>query len=59
MFVTYSHVGYSAIGVDASFFSETVFFTMKKAHGTPGECPAQPLDHGEHWRHQGAAIYNP
>jgi hypothetical protein len=22
---------------------------MKKAHGTPGECPDEPLNHGEHW----------
>jgi hypothetical protein len=29
---------------------------MKKANGTPGECPSEPLNHGEHWRHQVLAI---
>jgi hypothetical protein len=42
---------------EASFFLKRDFLTMKKAHGTPGECSAQPLNHGEHWRHQVLAIY--
>ncbi len=56
MFFTYSHVGFLARRV---FFGNRVFLTMKKAHGTPGECPEQPLNHGEHWRHQVLAIYTP
>ena len=35
------------------------FLTMKKAHGTPGEFPDEPLNHGEHWRNQVLAIYTP
>jgi hypothetical protein len=44
---------------EASFFWKPSFFTMKKAHGTQGECPEQPLNHGEHWRHQVLAIFTP
>ena len=56
MFFTYSLVGFLA---RRDFCANRAFVTTKKAQRTPGECPNEPLNHGEHWRQQVLEIYTP